>query len=35
MIACTLAFNHRYKATNIGYLLSSGAVLWMEKQNQN
>ncbi|EEG35313.1 hypothetical protein DW972_03220 [Anaerobutyricum hallii] len=29
MFASTLTFNPRSKATNIGCLLSSGAVLWL------
>ena len=34
MFASGLAFNPRSKATNIGVLLSLGAVLWREKMNE-
>ncbi|RGZ82563.1 hypothetical protein DW972_08255 [Anaerobutyricum hallii] len=32
MFASALAFNPRSKATNIGYLLSLGAVFWLEME---
>ena len=32
MFASALTFNPRSKATNIGYLLSLGAVLWPEME---